>query len=369
MDGSGRERSSTRRRQRVKALRVEQFGPLASLRISQVQDAPLPAGYVRIEIEAAGVNPSDAGVALGHFPQVTLPRILGRDFAGRVIEGPDATIGTKVWGSGGGILGMTQDGSHAEHMLLPLDAVIARPSHLSAEAAAVTGVPFVAAWSALVELAHFQAGEWVVVSGAGGTVGSAAVALVNALGGHAIALDLSSVDLGPPLHGLKVEAVLRSDTDDVPKAVLELTAGRGADVALNGVGAPVFAQLADSLRKGGRMVVFSAAAGREVQLDLFMLYRRRLQLFGLDTAQLDLAQIAQLYAKFGPLFESRVLTPPQVAARFPLTAAREAYERVAGGVLGKVVLIPGEAAEAEAESVEATASRSRSDAESRAARV
>lgn len=352
-----------------KALRVEQFGPLENLRISQVQDAPLPPGYVRIEIEAAGVNPSDTGVALGHFSQVTLPRILGRDFAGRVIEGPDATIGTKVWGSGGGILGMTQDGSHAEHMLLPLDAVIERPSHLTAEAAAVTGVPFVAAWSALVELARFQTGEWAVVSGAGGAVGSAAVALVKALGGHAVAVDLSSVDLGPPLHGLNVEAVLRSDSDDVPKAVLELTAGRGADVALNGVGAPVFAQLADSLRKGGRMVVFSAAGGREVQLDLFMLYRRRLQLFGLDTAQLDLAQIARLYAKFGPLFESRVLTPPPVAARFPLTAAREAYERVAGGALGKVVLIPGEAEEAGAESVEATASRSRSDAESPAAMV
>jgi NADPH2:quinone reductase len=336
----------------MKALRVEQFGPLANLQISQVLDAPLPAGYVRIEIEAAGVNPSDTGVALGHFPQVTLPRILGRDFAGRVIEGPQDTIGTKVWGSGGGILGMTQDGSHAEHMLLPLDAVIARPSHLSAEGAAVAGVPFVTAWSALVELARFQTGEWAVVSGAGGAVGSAAVALVKALGGHAIAVDLSSVDLGPPLQGLHVEAILRSDT-----------VGRGADVALNGVGAPIFALLADSLGKGGRMVVFSAARGREVQLDLFMLYRRRLQLFGLDTAALDLAQIARLYGKFGPLFESRVLTPPPVAARFPLDAAREAYERVAGGALGKAVLIAPGAEEAEAEFAEATASRSRSDAE------
>ena len=353
----------------MKALRIEQFGPLENLRISQVQDAPLPAGYVRIEIEAAGVNPSDTGVALGHFPQVTLPRILGRDFAGRVIEGPDALIGTEVWGSGGGILGMTEDGSHAEHMLLPLDAVMARPSHLTAEAAAVTGVPFVTAWSALVELARFQSGEWAVISGAGGTVGSAAVALVKALGGHAVAVDLSSVDLGPPLQGLDVEAVLHSDADDVPKTVLELTAGRGAEVALNGVGAPVFAQLADSLGKGGRMVVFSAAGGREVQLDLFMLYRRRLQLFGLDTAQLSLAQIAQLYGKFGPLFESRVLAPPRIAARFPLAAAREAYERIAGGVLGKVVLIPGEAEEPGAGSVEATASRSKSGAESPAARV
>jgi NADPH:quinone reductase-like Zn-dependent oxidoreductase len=348
----------------MKALRIEQFGPLANLRVSDVEEAPLPADCVRIRIEAAGVNPSDTGVALGHFPQVTLPRILGRDFAGRVIEGPEDFIGVAVWGSGGGILGLTRDGSHAEHMVLPLDAVIARPSHLSAEAAAVAGVPFVAAWSALVELGRFQAGEWAVISGAGGAVGSAAVALAKALGGHAIAVDLSKVDLGPPLSGLEVDAVLRSDTDDVPKAVLELTGGRGADVALNAVGAPVFAQLAESLAIAGRMVVFSAAGGREVQLDLFMLYRRRLQLLGLDTAQLALAQIAKLYEKFGPLFESRALTPPAIVARFPLSAAREAYERVAGGVLGKVVLIPGEAEEAAAASAEAAATQSRPGAES-----
>ncbi len=348
----------------MKALRIEEFGPLANLRVSNVEEAPLPADCVRIKIEAAGVNPSDTGVALGHFPQVTLPRILGRDFAGRVIEGPEDFIGTAVWGSGGGILGLTQDGSHAEHMVLPINAVIARPSHLSAEAAAVAGVPFVAAWSALVELGRFQAGEWAVISGAGGAVGSAAVALVKALGGHAIALDLSNVDLGRPLSGLDVDGILRSDTDDVPKAVLELTEGRGADVALNAVGAPVFAQLAESLGIAGRMVVFSAAGGREVQLDLFMLYRRRLQLLGLDTAQLDLAQIAKLYEKFGPLFESRALTPPAVVARFPLSAAREAYERVAGGALGKVVLIPGEAEEAEAASAEAAATQSKPGAES-----
>ncbi|HLY02401.1 MAG TPA: zinc-binding alcohol dehydrogenase family protein [Candidatus Cybelea sp.] len=353
----------------MKALRIEQFGPLENLHVSEVQEAPLPAGCVRIAIEAAGVNPSDTGVALGHFAHATLPRILGRDFSGRIVEGPEDFIGTAVWGSGGGILGMTQDGSHAEHLLLPLDAVIARPSNLTAEAAAVAGVPFVTAWSALVELGRFQAGEWAIVSGAGGAVGSAAVALVKALGGHAIAIDLSKVDLERPLRGLNVDAVLRSDADDVPKAVLELTAGRGANVALNAVGAPVFAQLAESLAIGGRMVVFSAAGGRDVQLDLFFLYRHRLQLFGLDTAQLDLAEIAKLYERFGPLFESGALTPPPIAARFPLSAAREAYERVAGGVLGKVVLIPPEATEAQAESAAATASLSRADAESPVAMV
>jgi NADPH:quinone reductase-like Zn-dependent oxidoreductase len=324
----------------VKALQIDRFGPLADLQVREVPERPLPEESVRIAVEAAGVNPSDTGVALGRFPQVTLPRILGRDFAGRVIEGPDSLLGTEVWGSGGGILGVTADGSHAEHLILPAATVIARPAHLTAEEAAVTGVPYVTAWSALVELAGFQAGEWALVSGAAGAVGSAAVALVGALGGHAIALVRSSDDL-EPLAGLGLAAVLRSDTDDVPKAVAELTAGRGADVALNSVGAPVFAALCDSLAKGGRMVIFSARGGQDVQFDLFRFYRRRLKFFGLDTAALSLVEIARLFEQFGPLFESRAVRPPAIAQRYALADAREAYERVAnGGAGGKIVIVP-----------------------------
>jgi NADPH:quinone reductase-like Zn-dependent oxidoreductase len=323
----------------VKALRIENFGALDDLRISDVEDAPLPPGSVRIAVEAAGVNPSDTGAALGRFSQVTLPRILGRDFAGRVIEGSAELIGVPVWGSGGGILGFTADGSHAQHMILPAAAVIRRPSHLSAQEAAVAGVPFVTAWSALVDLAKLREGEWAIVSGATGGVGTAAIALVNALGGHAIAVDLSTANRAP-LEGLKTEAFFCPDVDDVPKAVAELTSGHGADVALNAVGAPIFSALVDSLAKDGRMVIFSAAAGREVQFDLFTFYRRRLVFFGLDTAALDLVQIAQLYEQFGPLFESRAVKPPPIAASFPLSQAREAYEAVAKGGTGKVVLIP-----------------------------
>jgi NADPH2:quinone reductase len=351
----------------MKALQIDRFGPLESLQVREVPEGPLPSDSVRIAIEAAGVNPSDTGVALGRFAHATLPRVLGRDFAGIVIEGPAHLKGLRVWGSGGGILGMTRDGSHAEHMVLTQDAVITRPSRLSAQEAAAAGVPYVTAWSALVELGDFKAGQWAIVSGAAGAVGSAAVALTKALGGHAIALVLSTSDRAP-LDAMGVDALLRSDADDVPKAVAELTSGRGADVALNGVGAPVFSMLSDSLAKGGRMVIFSARSGGEVRLDLFAFYRRRLQLYGLDTAGMTLAQIAQLFVKFGPLFESGALAPPPIAARFSLARAREAYERVGQGLSGKVVLIPGaREAEPAAESAAEAARPSKRDAASAAA--
>ena len=322
----------------MKALRIDRFGPLEALEVHDVAEAPLPPDSVRVEIEAAGVNPSDAGIALGRFPQVTLPRTLGRDFAGRIVDGPPHLIGVPVWGSGGGELGLTRDGTHAQRLVLPAGAAIRRPECLSAQQAAVAGVPFVTAWSALVELGGLQRGEWVVVSAAAGSVGSAAVALARALGAHPIAVVRECESLAS-LEALGAAAVLRSDRDDVPGAVREVTGGKGAALALNAVGAPVFAALLDSLGHGGRMVVYSAQAGREAEVDLFKFYRRSLRLLGLDTAASSLLEAARIVAKVGHLFEAGALGPPPIAATFPLTAAREAYQRVNRGDPGKVVLV------------------------------
>jgi NADPH:quinone reductase len=322
----------------MRALQIDRYGPLSDLAVREVAEAPLPADSVRIQIEAAAVNPSDAGVALGRFPRATLPRILGRDFAGRVIEGPPAAIGTLVWGSGGGELGLTRDGSHAERLVIPAAAAIARPPHLTAEEAAAVGVPFVTAWSALVDLAGVRAGEYALISGAAGAVGSAAAQLAAALGAQPIALVLERTDLAP-LEGVALAGVVRTDREDVPARVREITGGRGAEIALNGVGSSLFPALYGSLAAGGRMVVFSARWGRTTELDLFTLYRGELRLYGLDTAALRLSDVARIYEKLRPHFESRALRPPAIAARFPLERARDAYERVESGS-GKIVLLP-----------------------------
>lgn len=323
----------------MKALQIQEYGPLERLTVRDVADPELPRGSVRIKVEAAGVNPSDTGIALGRFPKATLPRILGRDYAGTVVEGPAEALGMPVWGSGGGELGITSDGSHAEHLIVPYDAVIRRPARLSAEQASIAGVPFVTAWHALAELAEFRAGETALISGAAGAVGSAALQLADALGGKAIALVRSSDDLRP-LDGIATLGIVRSDRDDVPQAVADLTSGRGADVALNGIGAPVFEALASSLGEGGRMVIYSARAGRDASFDLFRFYRRRLRFLGLDTVALTLARVAQIYAGFSPFFESGAVRPSPISARFPLSKARDAYLCVDKGSGGKVLLAP-----------------------------
>jgi NADPH:quinone reductase len=323
----------------MKALRITAHGPPGTLVPVEVS-VPTPGpGQVLVQIEAAAVNPSDIVSVEGRFPQAVLPRVLGRDFAGRVVEGPAKLKGREVWGTGGD-LGITRDGTHAEFIVLPADGVSERPKNLSVEQAAAVGVPALAAWGSLVEAANVQPGEWVVVSGAVGAVGWTAVELAAARGARVIALVWNAAEASQ-LDRVRVAAVARSDIADLQAVVREATGGHGVDVALNGVGAPIFEPLLHSLAHGGRLCIYSAAAGREVKLDLFDLYRRRLQLHGIDSAAVTAAHGAAILDQLRPLYESGQMRPHFSIETFPLDQAARAYQQVAGGSKSKVVLLPG----------------------------
>lgn len=325
----------------MKAIQIDSHGPVSELDLAEVREAPLGPDEVRVRVEAAGINPSDVGSRLGWFPGFPLPRILGRDFAGTVIEGSPDLVGAAVWGSGGD-LGFTRDGTHAETIVVPTRAVVRRPRNISAEQAAAAGVPFVTAWTAL-ELAGVAAGETVLISGAAGSVGTAAIRLARVRGARAVALVRDSAET-ERVRVDDVLAVVRSDSPTFSEEMLESvrarTGGRGCDVALNGVGAPVFDAMLSALADGGRMVVYSAVAGREVQLDLLTLYRRRIRIAGLTTAIVDAVRAAEILDRLTPLFESGALLPLDVTARFPLAKARDAYAAVQRGAVGKIVLVP-----------------------------
>jgi NADPH:quinone reductase-like Zn-dependent oxidoreductase len=190
-----------------------------------------------------------------------------------------------------------------------------------------------------VETANVQPGEWVAVAGAAGAVGWTAVELAAALGAKVIALvrDAAQAELLDQTH---IAAVARSDLGDFPTVARKATEGRGVDVALDGVGAPTFKPLLDTLARGGRLCVYSAAAGREVRLDLLDFYRRRLHLHGIDTASVTATGGARILDQLRPLFESGRLRPHPQLKRYPLEDAAKAYAQVARGSASKVVLVP-----------------------------
>src|SRR6201989_2734835 len=99
---------------------------------------------VVVEIKAAGVNPSDVKAATGLMPYAVFPRTPGRDFSGRVIDGPREWIGKPVFGTSGD-LGIRCDGTHASHLVVETAALVEKPDGVSMEEAAGIGVPFVTA--------------------------------------------------------------------------------------------------------------------------------------------------------------------------------------------------------------------------------
>lgn len=321
----------------MKAVYIQQHGPVEGLRVTDRPEPRLNPGEVLVRVEAAGINPSDIASAEGRLPGAVLPRIIGRDFAGRIVRGPDEFIGMEVWGTGGD-LGFSRDGTHAEYVAIPGQAVARRPRNLAVEYAAVVGVPFVAAFSAVVRLGQVRQGEWVIVSGAVGAVGQAAIQLAKAKGARVIALVRDASEL-LTARSLNVEAIAQSDTGNLQSVTREVTNGKGADLALNGVGSGIMGSLLNSLAFGGRQVVYSAAGGREFPLDVLSFYQKQAVLLGLTTQVLDVTQCAEILKEIAPLFESGALKPPIASEKYPLSEAAQAYRRAASGKSGKVMLI------------------------------
>lgn len=321
----------------MKAIYIEQHGSIDNLRVSEIARPSLRAGEVLVKIGAAGINPSDIVSVEGRFPDSILPRVVGRDFAGTVVDGPKHLIGLEVWGTGGD-LGILRNGTHAEYVSIPRQAISRRPRNLSVEQAAAIGVPFITAYSALVSLAKLQASEWVIVSGAAGAVGQAAIQIAHAKGAHVFALVKNASQSWVGDSG-EVQAIAYSDRGDLADIVRKATDDRRADVALNGVGSSIFSEMLGALAVGGRQVVYSAAGGRESTLDILSFYKHQFVLLGLDTQKFDMTYCAGILSELAPLFESGALKPPKIGERYPLFDAVQAYGRVLAHKRGKIIFV------------------------------
>lgn len=301
--------------------------------------APRPAeGEALVRVVAAAVNPSDVKAALGLMPQAVWPRTPGRDFAGRVVQGPEAWLGREVWGSGGD-LGITRDGSHGGWLLLPAEALRHKPARLSFEEAGSVGVPFVTAFEGFRRSGFPRAGQVVAVMGANGKVGQAAVQLAAQAGARVIAVQRKP---GPfEGHARGEVAVVDAQAQDVAGELRRLTGGRGVDLVFNTVGSPYFAAANQAMAKGATQI-FIATVERPVPFDIFTFYRGMHTFVGIDSLALDCVAAAGHLEAMRAGFEDGSLRAFPVAeeACYPLHSAAEAYRRVVGGADQRVVLRP-----------------------------
>jgi NADPH:quinone reductase len=304
----------------MRSLRFTEFGPPSVLRIEEVAIPEPDTGEALVQVKAAAINPSDIGDVAGRFKSTTLPRTPGRDFAGIVVKGKQPE-GAEVWGSCPE-LGVIRDGSHAEYVVVPGEMLSLKPKSLSMAQAAAIGVPYITAWTSLMNTAQIEPGETILIVGAAGAVGQAATQIANWKQARVIGADMRS----DPIPG--TESVINTKTEDIRARVLELTAGKGVDAVLDTVGGTMFEPALRSLRHGGRQVAISSAGDPRVSFNLVDFYHNRSRLFGVDTYGLTSRQIAEIEDELRAGFESGDLKPPPIEI-VPFDRAVDAYARVA----------------------------------------
>jgi NADPH:quinone reductase-like Zn-dependent oxidoreductase len=312
------------------AVIIQASGPPAQSLAYRSVPVPEPGlGEVLVEVHAAAVNPLDVANAAGMLG-TPLPMIPGGDYAGIVVSDGDHA-GQEVWGSGPA-LGTKRPGTHARFVALPERWLSRKPERLTMTQAAAVGRSYFTAWQTVINAMELMPGETILITGGAGMVGQAATAIARWRGAEPIVADRRRPD--------GVEHFIDTSSSDIREAVLELTDGRGADMALDTVGGALFRPALRSLRFDGRMVGIFSAPEPQVDFSVSEIYNRQLHVTGLASVFMDGADVARIFDQLRPLFDRGLLTPPAVKT-WPLEDSAEAYQTVLDGSAGiKQVLLP-----------------------------
>lgn len=239
----------------VSALRPDHAG-------AALADLPVPQpgpGEVRVRVRAAAVNFPDLLMTRGDYQlKPALPFVSGLEFAGEVDALGDGVVD---WQVGDAVVGGNRFGAMAEYCIAPAVALRRKPVGLNWDAAAAYPVAYLTAYVALVRCARIAPNEWVLLHGAAGGVGLAAVDLAKAMGARVIAA-ASSADKRAAIMRLYAPDAVIDAAPGFRETVKELTGGAGADVIFDPVGGDVFDESTRCIAFGGRLLVIGFASGR-----------------------------------------------------------------------------------------------------------
>jgi len=320
----------------MKAIRVHEVGGPELLKLEDVPDPSPGPGQVVVRLKAVGVNPVDTYIREGrHAVKPSLPYTPGTDAAGTIEAiGEGVTryvVGDRVY-TGGSI-----SGTYAELSLCLESQVHPLPAHVSFAQGAAVNVPYATAYRALFHRAQARAGEVVLVHGASGGVGTAAVQLAHAA--EMIVIGTGGTDEGRRLVKQQgADHVLDHRAAGYLDQVLELTGGRGVDVILEMLANVNLGKDLNVLARFGRVVVIGSRGA--VEIDPRATMTRDGSILGMTLMNVSDIERAAIHAVLVVGLENRTLTPV-VGREFPLAQAARAHEAVLEpGAYGKIILIP-----------------------------
>jgi NADPH2:quinone reductase len=326
----------------MRAIVVGQFGPPAAMRI---EDWPTPEpgpGQIRVDVRAIDVNYPDLLVIGGRYQILPpLPFVPGKAAAGVVVALGEGSRHCRV---GDRVLVQVEHGAYAEQILAADEHAYVMPEAMSFTEAAGMGLAYQTAHFALIDRGQFRAGETVLVTGAAGAVGLAAIQLVKALGGIALAGTRRPAE-AEAIRAAGADAVIDLSApnlrDGLRAQVQAATGGQGADVVLDPVGGDVFEASLRALAWCGRIVVIGFAAGRIPELRANYLLVKNITASGLqwsDYRDRDPAWVRRVQDELFELYAAGKLHP-QIAQTLPMAEFAAALQLVATGrARGKLVL-------------------------------
>ena len=330
----------------MKAALVRQFGTPSE--VTEIAEVPRPSprkGEVLLQVKAVSLNYVDLVVIAGRYQfKPSLPFTPGKGPAGIVVAVGEDVETPKV---GDRVLAMAEIGSYAEYATAPADQCYALPDGMPFADAAAMALAYDTAWFALHERGRVKAGETVLVLGASGAVGHAAVMLAKAAGARVLA-GITNAAKAPMLRDAGADSIIDLAApdlrDDLRDQVKRATGGGGADVVIDMLGDVFFEAALRAMAWRGRLVVVGFAGGRIPEVKANYLLVKNIEVSGLQISDYRKRLPQDVAACFAAIFalHGAGKVRPMPMETMPLDDVAASLGRLATRqVQGRLVLLPG----------------------------
>ncbi|HYF18424.1 MAG TPA: zinc-binding dehydrogenase [Ramlibacter sp.] len=307
----------------------------------ELRDAPVPEPGPRqllVRVRAAGLNRGEFVLGHGLHGQAGSWKAIGGEAAGEVVKAGAEVTGFKP---GDRVMGRCP-GGFSEYALMEAAEAMAVPQALSWEEAGSLPMTFLVTYDMLVIQGRLKAGEWLLVNGVSSGVGVSCLQLGKVLGAQVIGTSGSQEKLDA-LKALGLDLGICTRGPDFAPQVLDVTGGKGADLAVNTVGGSVFAEEMRALAFEGRLAMTGYVDGQvRAEIDLEALHAKRLTLFGVSNKLRTKAQRAAAVPRFVAEVIPHVAAgrlKPRIDRVYDFAQLPDAKARMeAGGHIGKIVL-------------------------------
>jgi NADPH2:quinone reductase len=324
----------------MQAWLLDDFKGIGSLRLAEVPD-PIPdKNDVVLDLHFAALNPADRYLAERQYPATPkLPHILGRDGMGTISEIGNEVIGLRP-GDRRAILrsdiGVNQPGSFAERVAVPTDNLVEIPNDWSDQEAAGATLVYLTAYQALTMWGPLAHGATVLVTGASGGVGVAAIQLAAAMGCSILALSRNP-EKYEKLISLGAKFTFNPEDPQWRHAAKETLGPKRVDLAIDNVGGKLLPEVIDTLGDSSKVSLVGRLAGPVPNFNTATLFFRRIKMGGVAVGAYTNPEARAAWSAVLELL-SRRRARPLIDSEFPFNQLPQAFARLAEGPIGKVLL-------------------------------